>query len=300
MMNLDQLKTFLAVAENGSLRAAGEKCHISQPAVTRQMKLLEETVRTKLFIHYGRGIRLTPAGLKLQKEAARIFQTVESAIQNVLTAAGAAEKQIHLGASHYAAVYKLPFSIGKFRKKNPETSLLFTYGTSEALIEQVEEGALTFSIGTLPGKSEKLVQVPLWQDSFFAILPQGHPYARKEAFTLEDLAETNLILPEKGTTTRALIDRVFKSNGIPLSPAMEVTYLETIKASVKMGVGTSILPQEMFSHSEPDRNFFIVKPIKGFSITRQLGLVYKKGRELFQHEKEFISLLKQGSISRQT
>jgi DNA-binding transcriptional LysR family regulator len=292
-MNLEQLKTFLAVAENGSLRAAGEKCHISQPAVTRQMRLLEETIGTKLFIHYGRGIRLTPAGKKLQKEAGRIFQTIETAIQKVLTTAGATEKQINLGVSHYVAVYKIPFSIGKFRKENPETRLLFTYGTSEELIDQVEDGALTFSIGTLPRKSEKLVQVPLWKDSFFAILPQDHPYARKEEFTLEDLAKTDLILPKKGTTTRALIDGVFKSNSIPLSPAMEVTYLETIKASVKMGVGTSILPREMFLQSESDRKFFVVKPIKGISITRQLGLAYKKGRGLFHHEKEFISFLKE-------
>jgi DNA-binding transcriptional LysR family regulator len=292
-MNLEQLKTFLAVAENGSLRAAGEKCHISQPAVTRQMRLLEETIGTKLFIHYGRGIRLTPAGKKLQKEAGRIFQTIETAIQKVLTTAGATEKQINLGVSHYVAVYKIPFSIGKFRKENPETRLLFTYGTSEELIDQVEDGALTFSIGTLPRKSEKLVQVPLWKDSFFAILSQDHPYARKEEFTLEDLAKTDLILPKKGTTTRALIDGVFKSNSIPLSPAMEVTYLETIKASVKMGVGTSILPREMFLQSESDRKFFVVKPIKGISITRQLGLAYKKGRGLFHHEKEFISFLKE-------
>ena len=296
-MNLDQLKTFLAVAETGSLRAAGEKRHISQPAVTRQMQLLEENIRVKLFMHYGRGIRLTPAGVELHKEAVRIFHTIEASIQNVMTIAGATKSRIQLGVSHYVAVYKLPFLIARFRKKNPETQLLFHYGTSEEMIEMVETGKLTFGIGTLPKKTEKLVQVPLWVDTFFAILPEDHPFSKKQELTLEELAKTDIILPKSGTTTRVLIDRAFKARGISLSPFMEVTYLETIKASVKMGIGTSILPGNMFPGSAQNPPYALVKPIKGLSMTRQLGLVYKKGRGLFQNEKAFIDILKQDVFS---
>ncbi len=292
-MNLDQLKTFLAVAETGSLRAAGEKRHISQPAVTRQMQLLEESIRAKLFVHFGRGIRLTPAGVALHKETLHIFQTIESSIQNVLNVSGATKNQIQLGVSHYVAVYKLPVPVARFRKKNPDAQLRFHYGTSEEMIEMVETGKLTFGIGTLPKKTEKLVQVPLWMDTFSAILPEDHPFTKKRELTLEELAETDLILPKSGTTTRALIDRAFKTHGISLAPVMEVTYLETIKASVKMGIGTSILPKNMFSEETQPMVNIRIKPIKGLSITRQLGLVYKKGRDLFQNEKEFISVLKQ-------
>ncbi|MHB8481814.1 MAG: LysR family transcriptional regulator [Nitrospiria bacterium] len=299
-MNLDQLKTFLAVAETGSLRAAGEKRHISQPAVTRQMQLLEESIRTKLLMHYGRGIRLTPAGVELHKEAVHIFHIIEKSIQNVMTTADATKSQIRLGVSHYVAVYKIPFLISQFRKKNPETQLLFHYGTSEEMIEMAETGKLTFGIGTLPGKSEKLVQIPLWVDTFFAILPEDHLFFRKKELTLEELANTDIILPKSGTTTRALIDRAFKARGISISPVMEVTYLETIKASVKMGIGTSILPGNMFLESTQDPPYALVKPIHGLSITRQLGLVYKKGRDLFKNEKALIDILKQDIFSGST
>lgn len=291
-MNLDQLKTFLAVAETGSLRAAGEKCHISQPAVTRQLKLLEESMGASLLIHYGRGVRLTPAGLALRKKGARILLEIESSIKQVQAVSGITQNQIQIGVSHYAAVYLLPPLILKFRKKEPGPHLIFHYGTSEEVIERVKTGQLTFGIGTTPKKTEKLIQIPLWTDAFKAILPRDHPLARTKEISLRELAGTDLVLPEKGTTTRYLIEQAFKKEKIFLNPVMEVTYLETIKASVKMGIGTSILPGDMFSGADSDRDYFSIKPIKGAMITRSLGLVFKRGRKLFNHELDFLAALK--------
>ncbi|HXN05813.1 MAG TPA: LysR family transcriptional regulator [Nitrospiria bacterium] len=291
-MTLDQLKTFLAVAETGSLRAAGEKCHISQPAVTRQLQLLEESLGASLLFHHGRGVRLTPAGLVLRKRGVRILREIETSIKQVQAISGIAQNQIQIGVSHYAAVYLLPPLILSFRKKDPETHLIFQYGTSEEIIERVKDGHLTFGIGTTPKKTEKLIQIPLWTDAFKAILPRDHPLATAKDISLRDLAGMNLVLPEKGTTTRYLIEQAFKKEKIFLNPVMEVTYLETIKASVKMGIGASILPGDMFSEADSDRKYFSIKSIKGSRITRQLGLVYKRGRKLLQHELDFLTALK--------
>lgn len=243
-------------------------------------------------MRFGRGIRLTGAGNQMLKEAKGIFQNIDASIQNVLSVDGLGKNKIRLGSSHYVAMHVLCQPIARFHRVYPDIKLILNYGPSEEIIEKVKSGELDLGVMTLPQKSTILVHVPLWTDTFVAVLPPRHPLCAKAELTLENMAESDLILPHASTTTRAIIDRAFRSKRISFIPLMETTYLESIAVSVEMALGISILPQRMFSKSKRISYNVKIRPITNFSVTRQLGLVHKKGRDLRREEEQLLSFLR--------
>jgi DNA-binding transcriptional LysR family regulator len=299
-LNLDYLKTFLIVAASGSMHRAAEECHLTQPAVTRQMALLARGVGAEIFVKFGRGVRLTPAGTQLMAEARGIFQTIEEGMEKVREKDGQARKRILLGASHYVALNGLARPVREFRMAYPGIGITLFCGSSEEVIGKVKTGELDLGVATLPDHSEGLSLIRLWTDTFVAALPVSHPLSKKTEVTLDELAKADLVLPPTLSTTRNLIDSVFRKGRIRPLRFTEMNTLETIAAGVDMSLGVAILPLRMLERT--DRTFpqIAVRPIREFHGSRDLGILSKTGRPVRVHEKPLIRELEKnlGEISR--
>lgn len=293
-LNLEYLKTFVLVASYGNMNRAAEECHLTQPAVTRQMALLASGVGVRIFIKFGRGIRLTPAGSQLLVEAQELFQRIDAGIGRVREADGQSGLRISLGASHYVALNGLADPVRMFQNEHPEVRINFSCGSSEEMICKVQNGAIDLAVVTLPGKSEGLVRIRLWTDTFIAAIPESHFLSKQQDITLEDIANETVILPPSSSTTRALIDSSFRKKRIRPSRFLEISTLETIAASVDMALGLAILPARIFLRKNHGFRNVEIRPIRDFSESRELGILSRRGRPLGTHERALIESLAKG------
>jgi DNA-binding transcriptional LysR family regulator len=283
-LNLDYLRTFVVVAASGSMHRAAEECHLTQPAVTRQMALLSQGIGSRLFMKFGRGVRMTPAGLQLLAEARKIIQVIEEGVQKVREMEDNAQKRILLGASHYVALNGLAFPVRKFRKACPEILVTLFCSSSEEVIGKVKNGELDLAVVTLPDQMAGLEGVRLWSDTFVAAIPESHPLAGNPEVTLEELSGNDLILPPALSTTRHLIDAAFRKAGISLTRYTEMNTLETIAAGVDMSLGLAILPLRMLERKDCGFPGLAIRTIRDFQGARDLGILARKGRPLREIE----------------
>lgn len=291
-MNIDSLRTFLAVVEAGSIRAAAERRHRTQPALSRQIKLFEEDLGVRLFERAGRGMRLTAAGRSLATEGAGLLRRVEEVSRRVREAAGAARLSLVLGTSHHIALHRLPAPMREFRRKSPEVRLRVVYGGSEEIVEKVAGGEVDVGVVTLPSRRPGLVLRPVWEDRFVAALPVGHHLAGLKQVPLGRLSGEALLLPQVGTTTRTAIEAAFRKARVPLGAVQEIPYLDTIRVSVEMGLGIAILPETAVAEAARGRRL-VVRPLSGPPITRVLGIVHRKGAPLSPVEETFAAVLRE-------
>ncbi|OGW60979.1 MAG: hypothetical protein A2V83_06970 [Nitrospirae bacterium RBG_16_64_22] len=295
-MDLEALRTFLAVVETGSIRAAADRRHRSQPALSRQIKLFEEDLGARLFERAGRGLRLTAAGRQLRRDAASILHHVEEVSRRVREAAGAARRSLVLGTSHHIALHRLPAPMREFRRRHTDVLLRVVYGGSEEIVEKVVSGEVDIGVVTLPSRRAGLVVRPAWEDRFVAALPIGHPLAALKQVPLGRLSGEPLLLPQVGTTTRAAIESAFRKAKVPLGSVQEIPYLDTIRVSVEMGLGIAILPETAVAEAARGRRL-AVRPLSGPPITRVLGIVHRKGAALSPVEETFVSILARAGVS---
>ncbi|MCL4485660.1 MAG: LysR family transcriptional regulator [Nitrospirae bacterium] len=292
-LDLDYLKTFQAVADFGSMHRAAEERHMTQPAVTRQMAILSREVGVPLFRRFGRGVRLTEAGIVLLRESRGIFKTVEEGLRRVRETDGKERLRLSLGSSHYVASNALAEPVRTFRKSWPEVRIDFVCGSSEAMAEKVRQGELDLAVATLPDRSEGLRRLRLWTDTFVAALPLEDPRLGKERVSLEELVAGAMLLPPLESTTRLLIDRALRKSRIRPDRIIELDTLEEIAAGVAMGLGAAILPVRLLSPGSVHIADLAVRPIEGFGYSRDLGILLRKGKTLSPSESALIALLEE-------
>ncbi len=290
-LDLDYLRTFQAVAEEGSMHRAAEKRHMTQPAVTRQMAILSREVGATLFRRFGRGVRLTEAGEALLKESRILFRTVEEGLRRVREVEERERLSLSLGGSHYVTATGLAAPVRAFRQAHPEVRLDFLCGSSEAMVERVRDGSLDLAVATLPESAEGLRRIRLWTDTFVAAVSSESPLALQEGVSLSDLAAETLILPPFGSTTRLLIDRVLRKRAIRPARVIELDTLEAIAAAVAMTLGSAILPVRLLSTASPHASLVRSLLIPEFDESRDLGILTRRGRPPNPRETALITLL---------
>jgi DNA-binding transcriptional LysR family regulator len=290
-LDLEYLKTFQAVADFKSMHRAAEERHMTQPAVTRQMGILAREVGVPLFRRFGRGVRLTEAGSVLLEESREIFRHVEEGLRRVREINDRDRLRLKLGSSHYVAANALAAPVRAFRKECPEVRIEFACGSSEEMADRVLSGDLDLAVATLPDRAEGLRRIHLWTDTFAAAIFPENPLAKKERITLEELAAEPMLLPPARSTTRLLIDRVFRKQRLYPRQVTELETLEEIAAGVAMTLGSAILPVRLFRAPSLHSFHIEVRPIEGFAKTRELGILLRKGKILRPPEGALVAIL---------
>lgn len=238
---LTPLRTFHYVVLHEGFNKAARMLGITQPAVTQQVRRLEQAVGLKLFHRNGRRVILTEAGQTLEAFAARIVHLVDAAADALQGAAALQTGHLRIGASRTAGAYYVSDLLDRFKRAHPGVKVSLSVGNSQAVLAGIVD--FTLHAGLIAGRPDdpQLISRPLIRDQMLVVLPPDHRLAKKTVVAIRDLRDVPMILREPGSTTRHLIERAFGAHGLRVDPAMELESNEAIKSAVADGLGAAIM-----------------------------------------------------------
>ena len=287
-MQTAQISAFLAIAELSSFSQAAERLHITQPAVSKRIRQLEEQMKTILFDRIGKKSILTPSGQAFLPHAERILHELKVYQTDLSHLHDMPSGTLSLATSHHVGLHRLPQVLRDFKKEYPEVDLDLHFMDSEDACVAIANNELELAIVTLPEDPDvKLLLEPIWIDVLQIVLAPDHPLATSKDIDKQQLLEYPAILPSRGTFTRKIIEQYFATDRSEMKIILETNYLETIKVMVSANLGWSMLPMSMLDHS------IIGRQLSGLDIKRSLGIVTRKNRTLSLCSSAMISMLQQ-------
>jgi DNA-binding transcriptional LysR family regulator len=289
-MNFYQLTYFKKVAETRSISRAAEELLITQPAVSKQIKSLEEELGTRLFDRIGRKVLLTRAGENLLEHAGRILRSVQEAKTAVHDMSQDCTGELVIGASDHISLHRLPDVLKAYIAAYPGVDLKLRCHRSETIIGMVQNNQVDLGVITLPPAGHGLISKVIWPDPMSLVFPRQHPLGSLKTIRLRDTIAYGMILPEAATTTRRMIDAAYLRKKIEPNVSMEVAYIETIKVLVKVGLGISILPDKAVE-AEVRQGTLARASLHDAEFSRSLGVLYLKEKFLSRPAQEFLKLL---------
>jgi DNA-binding transcriptional LysR family regulator len=241
-----RLQVFHTVARLLSFTKAAESLHMTQPAVTFQVRQLEEYFNTRLFDRTHNRISLTDAGERVYEYAAQIFELYAKMDNAVRDMTGEISGVLIIGASTTIAEYMLPALLGDFKKKYPDVNVHLKVSNSDGIVHMVENNDIDLGVVEAPVLNKNLVVENCRNDSLVAILPPQHALAGMSKIRLQDLQNHAFIAREEGSGTREVIEEYLADAGLKatdLNIAMELGSPEAIKGAVEAGMGVSIVSE---------------------------------------------------------
>jgi len=271
-LEIRQLKAFVAIAETGTFTAAALRVHVTQAAISMQIRQLENEVGAKLFVRAPRHVILTEAGEHLLQRARQILLEHDSALEEIAELAGAERGRLRIGsASAMVLTEPLPKILNDIRKQHPQAEVTVVSGTSEALVEQILGGELDLAFVSLPVEARGVQTERLSEDQLVAIGSPRHRLAKQRTVSAYTLASEKLILGERGGNTRRLIDQFFAQAGVNLKVTMELSRQAAIKRMVEEDMGVGIVPLQSV-REEVEKGRLVRWWIEGAHINWELGI----------------------------
>ena len=245
-----RLQVFHTVARLLSFTKAAEELHMTQPAVTFQVRQLEEQFNTRLFDRTHNRISLTDAGSRVYKYAEQIFLLYGEMDNSIRELTGDISGVLVLGASTTIAEYMLPILLGDFKAKHPEVTIRLKVANTDGIVSQVENNEIDLGVVEAPVNNKNLVVEVCRTDHLVLIVPPGHELAKETSVSIEKIIEYPFICREEGSGTREVMIESLHAAGInpaDMRIAMELGSLEAIKGAVESGMGVSIISKATLS-----------------------------------------------------
>ena len=244
MLNLNQLRAFYQVAKCQNVSLAAKQLFVSQPAVTAQVKLFEESCGLKLFKKKGRNLTLTDEGKTLFNFSRKVFE-YEKKIEDALARMKTLKKgNLKLGSARTYARYFMPFLLTGFRDAFPDIKIHLDEGSSREMIYSLIELKNEVVIIAKADDHPNIAFIPFSQEELVLILSPNHRLASQGRIGFEQIAEEPIIMKDSGSGTRRLVDGLFSNNGFAPNVLMETGDAEIIKLLVQHGEGISFLVKE--------------------------------------------------------
>ena len=272
-MDTHSLSAFLEVAEASSFSKAGERLHLSQPAISKRIAALEAALGTPLFNRVGRRIDLTDAGRTLLPYARRVIDELEDGRRALSQLSGAVSGRLSIGTSHHIGLHRLPEVLRSYTQDYPDVDLDIHFMDSEDACEEVAQGKLELGIVTLPrDPPEALCMRMIWIDPLSVVVSPTHPLLREPQPTLTALAAHPAVLPDERTYTHRIVTAALQAHGVAPRIRLSTNYLETLKMLVAIGLGWSVLPRSMLDAT------LVALELPALTLSRELGAVWHRGR----------------------
>lgn len=247
-LSLRQLRLFISVAETGSFTAAARLMHVTQPAVSQQVRELESLIGEVMF-DGRRSFRLTPAGEILLRHARAVIASLELAEVELKAMKGVASGTVSVGAVT-TAEYFVPRLLAAFGEAYPDIRFRLTVRNRSGMAELLRERTVDVAIMGAPPPGLSVRRVPFAPDPMWFVAPPGHPLVGRKSVPPSVLAGERLLLREQGSGTRAALERFLRACGVKLVQADEMGSNETLKQAVMAGLGVSFLSQHTFAMEE--------------------------------------------------
>jgi len=296
MANLDnfRLVVFRTVAEQHSFRKAAEELYLTQPAVSLQIKALEEELGAKLFDRTGAHVRLSPAGSVLLGYARRAHELLAGAVHEIAALNGKLAGKLALGASTTIAQYVLPRLLGEFSAEHPSVQAAMMSGNTEQIVHAVDEQKIALGFIEGPARHRDVRTEPFLRDELVLIVPSTHAWAQRAELTTAELASIPLLMRERGSGSRRIVEMALERHGTrrrSLNVAMELDSTEAIKTAVESGLGAGFVSRWAIAKDLRLGASFRIVEVAGLRIQRDFLIASVKGPELQGLAAEFRAFL---------
>ena len=287
-MDLDQLRTFLEIVRLKSFSKAALSCYRTQPAVSAQVRQLEQELNTSLFERLGTKIALTAAGRIFAEHSEQILDLRRQAQDQINELDRVPRGELVIGANEATCIYVLPRVFFEFKKQYPNVQLLVDRSYGSRVVEAVLENQADFGITQLPVAEKRLQVVKIHTDEIRVLLPAGHKLASRDRIFPADLRAEPLLLPKVGTTKNRIAAWLEPVED-ELNVSMELDSTEMIKRFVMAGLGISFLAAT-HCREEIQAGKLAAVPIGPDPMVRQLALIYRKDKALSKAALGFIEV----------
>jgi LysR family transcriptional regulator, transcriptional activator of the cysJI operon len=293
-----RLHVFRVVAEQLNFTRAAGRLHISQPAVTRHIRQLEEHYGQPLFVRAPGGITLTPAGHALLEHAVNVEALNDGVERRIRAGAEIVAGPLRLGASTTIAQYLLPRWLGRFRQQHPQVDLSLRMGNTEEVAGALLAGRIDLGLIEGPSGHRDLATECFADDEIVPVVAPDHVLAGKARVTAADLGATPCVMREQGSGTRRVVEGALKKAGInprKLAIILESDASETIKGIVETGAGVAYLSRLALRH-ELARGCLVALRVAGLRIVRPLHVLRAQGPRATGAAGVFVDFLKQAAV----
>ncbi|HEY0881852.1 MAG TPA: LysR family transcriptional regulator, partial [Archangium sp.] len=278
-MQLESLKMFVDVVETGSFSRAAQLNHVTQSAVSQQIRALENRYEQRLLSRSARQVTPTPAGERLFrgcKEILARFSEVEQEIREQATEVSGA---CNVSCIYSVGLHELHTIQKELLRAHPKVNVRLNYRRSDQVYDDVILGAADLGLVAYPQPRAGVDVIPFREDKMALILPPGHALASKSKIAMSAITGLPFIAFDREAPSRKGIDKLFRDKGIELTPTMEMDNVETIKRAVELGLGISVLPVPTVQQ-EVNSGTLVAKPFSEPGFTRPIGILVRMGKYL--------------------
>jgi DNA-binding transcriptional LysR family regulator len=293
-MQLESLKMFCDVVETGSFSRAAQLNHVTQSAVSQQIRALETRYEQKLLSRSARQVTPTPAGERLFrgcKEILARFSEVEAEIREQSTAV---QGTTTVSTIYSVGLHELASVQKQLLKTHPKVNMRLNYRRNDQVYDDVILGAAEIGIVAYPQPRAGVDILPFRDDKLGVVCAPNHSFASKAKVSLTALSGVPFIAFDREAPTRKALDRLFREKNLDLNPVMEMDNVETIKRAVEMELGVAILPLATCD-AEVKAGTLVVKPFAEGPVSRPIGLLIRKGKYLDRASSAVLEAFKQAA-----
>ena len=294
-MNLNWLKTLNTIVEKKSLTAAARALEISQPAVSKQLRALEEYYGAPLLSRRGREPELTAAGRVVYQHGQRILLAVDRSLAEVQELGSAVQGELLLEASTIPGEYLLPRLLGAFQQRYSEVTVSLEISDSMDVARHVLAGEIAVGVIGMQTLNPNLQHEPIYSDELVVVIPRKHRWEGRDTISLEEFCAEQMVVRESGSGTRAVLERWLKERGIDpatLEYRLELGSHDAVLEAVAGGLGVSLV-SSLAAVSRLAAGSLASVKISGFPNRRLLYLITRKNRVPDRLQKIFIAFVKE-------
>jgi len=277
-VTLRQLNVFEAVARNLSFTRAAEELHLSQPAVSMQIRQLEDSVGLQLFEKLGKKIQLSEAGRELHHYSQSINRQLHEAEEVLESLKGLSRGRLKLAVASTVNYYA-PRLLAAFSRRYPGIGLHLDVTNRETLVRLLDANESDIVLMGRPPENLDLESEPFMDNPLVVVSPPEHPLVGQKGISLERITQEVFVMRETGSGTRQAMERFFADRELEFKPGMEMTRNEAIKQAVRAGMGLGVVSTHTIE-LEVETGRLVVLDVEGFPIIRRWYLVYRKGKRL--------------------
>ncbi len=288
-MDLDQLHTFLEIVRLKSFSKAAQTCFRTQPAISAQVRQLEQELNANLFERLGTRIALKPSGKIFAEYAEQILDLRRRAQESIQELERVPRGELIIAANEATCIYVLPEVFSEYKKQFPNVQLHVDRSYGSRVLQAVQDNLADFGITQLPVDAKKCQVVKIHSDEIKLILPAGHPLAGQRSVSPDDVASYPLLLPKTGTT-RAKLNSWLEPVEEHIQVSMELDSTEMIKRFVQAGLGISFLAAS-HCREEVSAGKLATLSLSPEPMIRRLGLIYRKDKALSRAAWGFIQVI---------
>ena len=275
---LRQFRVFEAVASRLSFTQAAKSLHLSQPAVSMQVKQMEEQVGLPLFEKIGRKVYLTEAGQEIYHYSRAIGQLLSEAEEVINELKGAQRGRLTISVAS-TANYFVPNLLGVFHERFPDVTVSLDVTNRETLLKQLNENLVDLVVMGQPPEDTDLESGIFMENPLVIVAPPDHPLAKQQNIPFSRLEDEVFLTRERGSGTRSAIERFFEQHGVQLNTGMEIASNEAIKQSVQAGLGLGLLSRDTLE-MELELGKLVILDVEDFPIVRYWYVMHRKGKRL--------------------